>query len=151
MRYPAIGAEIGENMRRRKTAAILLGLLIGIGAAAIVSSLIRIVLQLNDPAYQCARNYIATHEFRIGDKPMSELLAKTISRQCEEQVARMSIIERFDRAHPLTGPLLRTVVFLFDPITLVLSVIFSSLTSVFLLRAFRREPPDQGEGARDGV
>jgi hypothetical protein len=151
MRYPAIWAEIGEKMRRRKTAAILLGLLIGISAAAIASSLIRMVLQVNDPAYQCARSYIATHEFRIGDKPMSELLAKTIARQCEEQVARMSVMDRFDRAHPLTGPLLRAVVFLFDPMTLVLEVIFSSLASVFLLRAFRGEPPGQGEGAREGA
>lgn len=145
IRLPAIPVRRPEEiMRQRKTMTILLGVLIGIVAAAIASSLIRVALQANDPSYQCATNYLATHEFRIGDKPMSVQLAKIIARQCQEQIARLAVIDRFDRVHPVAGPLMRTVVPLFDPITLALAVVFSFLVSFFLLRVFRRAPVAQG-------
>jgi hypothetical protein len=77
----------------RKLAAIASGLVIGIAAGAGSAAVLSAIVQASDPAYQCAKTYLATKEFRITDKPVPERLAQVLAQQCQEEIRALSAIE----------------------------------------------------------
>lgn len=115
-----------------KAGAILVALVVGLSLTSLASYCIGYVLESPE-----VRNCVATGQ--IGNKPMSEGLAKIIGEQCREGIARKKIWARFEYRHSWPENLAaRTVSLLLDPINFLLAALFTTGSAVFLLRVARR-------------